>query len=141
MADTERTRAAIHEAGHALVAASRGQPVDWIEIRDDGTGMARHASAPPRIDELWALHGGHIAEAIVWGRAEPRGGPPEQDDRARAYQVAQSLQIRNVDIMNQVRGLLEGRRAGLEHVASRLLEGGALQGDELATLLQEALTM
>jgi hypothetical protein len=41
--------AAIHEAGHVLVALAYGLPIGWIEIRDDGGGSAEPLSDDERL--------------------------------------------------------------------------------------------
>jgi ATP-dependent Zn protease len=141
LADTDQTRAAIHETGHALVATSRGVAVASIELcGTDGAGGARLAHEPPsELDRLWILHGGPQAEKVIFGKWVPTGISSHHDDISLAFKVANSLGVSNSAAMQQVGQFLRRHRVGLELVTCRLLEVNTLQGAALDRLLREGL--
>jgi ATP-dependent Zn protease len=93
LAETDQTRAVVHEAGHALIATSRGVAVASIELHGaDGAGGARLAQEPPsELDRLWILHGGPQAEEIIFGKWVSTGISSDHDDISLAFEVASSL--------------------------------------------------
>jgi ATP-dependent Zn protease len=141
LAETDQTRAVVHEAGHALIATSRGVAVASIELHGaDGAGGARLAQEPPsELDRLWILHGGPQAEEMIFGKWVSTGISSDHDDISLAFEVASSLGVSNPAVMQQVGQFLRKHRVGLELVACRLLEVNTLQGVELDELLQEGL--
>lgn len=139
LADTERNRAAVHEAGHALVAASRGLEVAVIELHgDDGAGGMRLRDTPSTLDRVWILYGGPFAEKVVFGRWLSIVMPPELDELLLAHTLCRQLGISNtIGIMDRVETYLRGLRIQLEFAATRLLESNALHGAELDDLLRQ----
>ncbi len=137
LADTERNRAAVHEAGHALVAASRGLSVAVIELhRIDGEGGMRLREEPAVLDRIWVLYGGPFAEKVVFRRLTSAAVPPELDELLLAHRLCRQLGIDStIGIMDQVEAYLREHRVRLEFVATRLLEVNRVQGADLDTLL------
>jgi ATP-dependent Zn protease len=140
LADTERNRAAVHEAGHALVAARRGVRVAAIELHgSDGAGGMRVHEAPAELDRVWILYAGPFAEKVVFGRLTPTVNPPERDELLLAHTLCRTLGIPDTTpIMDGVEEYLRRQRPQLELVASRLLEANTLSGTELDVLLHPA---
>jgi ATP-dependent Zn protease len=138
-ADTERNRAAVHEAGHALVAALRGLGVAVIELHgDDGAGGMRLCEKPSELDRIWILYGGPFAEKVVFGRLTPTPIPPEADELLLAHRLCRQLGIKNtIGIMDQVEAYLREQRMQLEFVATRLLEKNTMHGTELDEVLRQ----
>ena len=137
LADTERNRAAVHEAGHALVAASRGLGVAVIELHSiDGEGGMRLREEPTVLDRIWVLYGGPFAEKIVFRKLTSAAIPPELDELLLAHRLCRQLGIYNtIGIMDQVEAYLREHRVRLEFVAARLLETNRVQGTDLVELL------
>jgi hypothetical protein len=138
LVDTERNRAAVHEAGHALVAARRGVRVAALELHgSDGAGGMRVHGAPPELDRVWILYAGPFAEKVVFGRLIPTVNPPELDELLLAHTLCRNLGISDTTpIMDGVEQYLSRHRCRLELVASRLLLANTLSGAELDALLQ-----
>jgi hypothetical protein len=140
-ADTERNRAAVHEAGHALVAASRGLGVAVIELHgSDGAGEMRLREKPLELDQVWILYGGPFAEKVIFGKLLPTAIIPELDELLLAHTLCRRIGIDDtIGIMNQVEAYLREQRVRLELAAARLLEANTVQGAELDELLREDL--
>lgn len=139
--DTEPTRAAVHEAGHALVGTARGVHPTAMAISGDpdrGQGKTWFPEHPPEA-QVWIAHGGYRGEEVVFGAHRPRAAFGDDDDLTLAHRIANENSLPNIAIMDQVRDFLRDHRAGLEFVAARLLEQSVIQGQQLADLLQEAL--
>jgi ATP-dependent Zn protease len=138
-ADTERNRAAVHEAGHALVAASRGLGVAVIELYGrDGEGGMRLHEKPSTLDRIWILYGGPFAEKVVFGKLLTAAIPPELDELLVAHRLCWQMGIKDtISIMNQVEAQLREQQVHLELVATRLLEADTMQGTELDELLRQ----
>lgn len=136
--DTERNRAAVHEAGHALIAARRGVRVAAIELHgSEGAGGMRVQGAPAELDRVWILYAGPFAEKVVFGRLIPTVYPPELDELLLAHTLCRTLGISDTTpIMDGVEQYLSQHRSRLELVASRLLQVNILCGAELDALLQ-----
>lgn len=136
--DTERNRAAVHEAGHALIAASRGLGVAVIELHSsDGEGGMRLREEPSKLDRVWVLYGGPFAEKIVFRKLAPGPVPPEHDELLLAHSLCWGLGIYNtLEIRDQVEAYLREQQAQLELVAVRLLETNTVHGAELDELLR-----
>ncbi|MGH3766249.1 MAG: hypothetical protein ACRDTX_14045 [Pseudonocardiaceae bacterium] len=131
----------MHEAGHALVAASRGLAVAIIELHDDdGAGGMRLREEPPELDRVWILYGGPLAEKMVFGKLTTAPVSPELDELLQAHRLCGQLGISTtVGIMDQVAAYLREHQVRLKLVAARLLETDLLRGAELDELLgQEA---
>lgn len=128
--DTARARAAVHEAGHALVAASRGIALESVEIHgDEGAGVTRPAGGPqPDRDRLCVLHGGPQAETVIFGNWLPTAASAEHDDLSLAYKLATTVGVPNLDAMRSVHDFLVTHQAGLLRLASRLMAVGTLEG-------------
>jgi ATP-dependent Zn protease len=139
LGDTERNRAAVHEAGHALVAASRGLGVAVIELHSlDGEGGMRLREEPAALDRVWVLYGGPLAEKVAFNRLASAAVPPEHDELLLAYKLCQQIGISDtIGMMDQVEACLCAHRVLLERVATRLLEVNTLQGADLDQLLGE----
>lgn len=139
--DTERNRAAVHEAGHALVAASRGLGVAVIELHgSDGAGGMRLRKPPSPLDRVWVLYGGPFAEKVAFKRLTPNPVPPEFDELLLAHILCREIGINDtLGIRDQVEAYLRGQQLRLELIASQLLEAGIVHGTQLDELLQEAL--
>jgi len=137
LVDTERHRAAVHEAGHALVATSRGLGVAVIELHSlDGEGGMRLHEEPSVLDRVWVLYGGPFAEKIVFRRLAAAAIPPELDELLLAHKLCRELGINDtIGIMDQVEAYLREHQAQLEHIATRLLDANTLQGADLDHLL------
>ncbi|MGH3825187.1 MAG: hypothetical protein ACRDRA_20465 [Pseudonocardiaceae bacterium] len=137
LADTERNRAAVHEAGHALVAASRSLDVAVIKLhRIDGEGGMRLREEPSTLDRIWILYGGPFAEKVMFRRLTSAAIPPELDELLLAHKLCRQIGINDtIGIMDQVEAYLRDHRVLLEHVATRLLEANTLQGADLDQLL------
>ncbi len=142
-ADTERNRAAVHEAGHALLASYRGLAVAIIELhRNDGEGTMRLREPPSELDRVWVLYGGPFAEKVVFRTWGATVTPPELDELLVAHGLCHQMGITNtIEIRDQVESYLRDQQVRLELVAARLLETGAVQGAELDELLREALQL
>ncbi|MGB9281232.1 MAG: hypothetical protein WCB57_14280 [Pseudonocardiaceae bacterium] len=141
-ADTERNRAAVHEAGHALVAASRGLAVAVIELHgDDGAGGMRLRDVPSELDRIWVLYGGPFAEKVVFKKWAAAAIPPDLDELLLAHRLCRQRGISDtVGIRDQVEACLRDKQLRLELVAGRLLEVGVVEGAELAELLRDELS-
>ncbi|HEV7827239.1 MAG TPA: hypothetical protein VGP04_00035 [Pseudonocardiaceae bacterium] len=137
LGDTERNRAAVHEAGHALIAASRGLGVAVIELYDDdGAGGMRLREEPPDLDRVWILYGGPFAEKVLFGKLTTAPVSPELDELLQAHRLCVQLGISAIiGIMDQVAAYLREHQARLEFLAARLLEINTLGGAELDELL------
>ncbi|MDQ3764158.1 MAG: M50 family metallopeptidase [Actinomycetota bacterium] len=137
--DTERNRAAVHEAGHALIAASRGLGVAAIELHgSDGAGGMRLREEPLELDRVWILYGGPFAEKVIFKKWISTVTPPELDELLLAHILCQKIGISNIiEIMDQVEAYLREQQVRLEFVAARLLVTNTVQGAELDELLQE----
>lgn len=135
--DTERNRAAVHEAGHALIAASRGLDVAIIELLSiDGEGGMRLREEPSALDRVWVLYGGPFAEKVVFRKLASAAVPPELDELLLAHKLCRQIGINDtIGIMDQVEAYLREHRAGLELIATRLLEANTVQGADLDQLL------
>jgi hypothetical protein len=137
-ADTERNRAAVHEAGHALLAASRGLEVAVIELHgSDGAGGMRLCEEPLELDRVWVLYGGPFAEKVVFRKWAPDPVPPELDELLLAHSLCWQIGIYDtIGIRDQVEAYLREQQAWLELVAARLLETNTMHGAELDELLR-----
>lgn len=137
-ADTERNRAAVHEAGHALIAASRGLGVAVIELHaSDGAGGMRLREEPSELDRVWVLYGGPFAEKVIFGKLTPTVMPPELDELLLAHSLCRKMGIYGtIGIRDQVEAYLRVQQVRLELVAARLLETNTVHGAELDELLQ-----
>src|SRR5947208_1256776 len=104
LADTERNRAAVHEAGHAVVAAARGLGVAVIELHGiDGEGGMRLSEEPSVLDRIWVLYGGPLAEKVVFRKLASAAVPPEFDELLLAYGLCRQIGIYDTTgIMDQV---------------------------------------
>ncbi|MBV8542981.1 MAG: M50 family metallopeptidase [Pseudonocardiales bacterium] len=140
-ADTERNRAAVHEAGHALIAASRGLGVAVIELHSsDGEGGTRLREEPSELDRVWVLYGGPFAERIVFRKWATDPVPPELDELLLAHRLCWEIGIYDtIEIRDQVEAYLQEQYVRLELIAARLLETNTLHGAELDELLREEL--
>lgn len=140
--DTERNRAAVHEAGHALIAAARGLAVAVIELHgNDGEGGMRLSEKPSELDRVWVLYGGPFAEKVAFRKFSSAAIPPEVDELLLAHRLCRQIGINEtVGIRDQVEAHLRDQQARLEFVAARLLETGAVEGAELDELLREELS-
>lgn len=136
-ADTERNRAAVHEAGHALIASSRGLAVTVIELYShDGEGGMRLREEPSELDRVWVLYGGPFAEKVVFRKWTPDPVPPELDELLLAHSLCWKLGIYStIEIRDQVEEYLREQQGRLELIATRLLEANIVHGAELAELL------
>jgi hypothetical protein len=141
LADTERNRAAVHEAGHALIAAWRGLSVAVIELHSiDGEGGMRLHEEPSVLDRVWVLYGGPFAEKVVFSRLTSAAIPPELDELLVAHRLCRQLGIDNpISIMDQVEAYLREHQIRLEFVAIRLLETNKVHDADLDELLDEEL--
>lgn len=139
LGDTERNRAAVHEAGHALVAASRGLGVAVIELHSlDGEGGMRLHKEPSALDRVWVLYGGPFAEKVVFTKLTSAAIPPELDELLQAHKLCWQMGIIDtIGIMDQVEAYLREHRVQLELVATRLLAANKMQGADLDQLLSE----
>lgn len=139
LGDTERNRAAVHEAGHALIAASRGLDVAVIELHgSDGGGGMRLREMPSALDRVGILYGGPFAEKVVFGRWISTVTPPELDELVLAHSLCRQIGINNtVGIRDQVEAYLRDHRVRLELIAAHLLEADTVQGAELEGLLRQ----
>lgn len=137
LADTERNRAAVHEAGHALIAASRGLGVAVIELHPiDGEGGMRLYEEPSVLDRIWVLYGGPFAEKVVFSRLTSAAVPPELDELLLAHKLCRQIGINDtIRIMDQVEAYLRKHRGKLEHVAAHLLEANMVKGADLDQIL------
>ena len=140
-ADTERNRAAVHEAGHALLASSRGLAVAIIELHHhDGEGRMRLRETPSELDRVWVLYGGPFAEKLFFRKWASSVTPPEHDELLVAHGLCRQMGINDtIGIRDQVEAYLRDQRERLELVAGRLLETGSVQGTELDELLRDEL--
>jgi ATP-dependent Zn protease len=138
LADTERNRAAVHEAGHGLIAASRGLGVAVMELHAiDGEGGMRLCEEPSVLDRVWVLYGGPFAEKVFFGRLTSAAVPPERDELLLAHKLCREIGINNtIGFMDQVETYLREHQSLLELVATRLLEANKLQGADLDQLLR-----
>jgi hypothetical protein len=139
-ADTERNRAAVHEAGHALIAASRGLGVAVIELHgSDGAGGMRLREEPSELDRVWILYGGPFAEKVIFKKWMPAVMPPELDEMLLAHKLCWQIGIyETIGIRDQIEAYLRERQGRLEFIAERLLEANTVHGAELDELLREA---
>jgi ATP-dependent Zn protease len=137
--DTDRNRAAVHEAGHAMVAASRGVGVAAIKIYgSNGAGVTDLREEPLVLDRVWILYAGPFAEEVVFGKWTLTARPIGLDDLLLAHRLCQQTGISDmIGIANQVEEYLRKRQAQLELVAARLLIADTVQGAELDELLRE----
>lgn len=140
-ADTERNRAAVHEAGHALIAASRGLGVAVIELHgNDGAGGMRLCEEPLELDRVWVLYGGPFAEKVVFKKLGSAAILPDRDELLLAHSLCWKMGIKStVEIRDQVETYLRDQQGRLELVAARLLEANTIHGAELEELLGERL--
>ena len=82
LSDEERRMVAIHEAGHALVAASFGREVDRVTIVRRGTGLGHAALArddrlvlkrSELMERIATALSGKVAEELVYGESSTGG--------------------------------------------------------------------
>lgn len=136
----DREKAAVHEAGHALVAAARRVRIVAVGLNDSGEGGVQLGDeSVSDLDQAWIAHGGPQAEVVIYGEFEIRWTPPGEDDISKAYEASQRAGVHNLEVMHQVKEFLAEHRVGLELVATRLMECEKWQGGELVQLLHEAL--
>jgi len=137
LGDTERNRAAVHEAGHALIARARGLDVAVIELHGiDGEGGMRLREEPSVLDRVWVLYGGPFAEKVVFTRLASAAVPPESDELLLAHSLCRQIGISDtIGIIDQVEAYLREHQDRLEFVAARLLETNMVAGPELDQLL------
>ena len=130
-------RAAIHEAGHCVMAWRIGHGIADVCIRADGTGLATTAPMGVTTSGAVALHASEAAH-------EPRR---ELSDGRQAVAVAHLLRWPD---RKAARELLRVRRHEsrlrvnsdahlIQAVAARLLEVGALSGSEVENVIEETL--
>jgi Peptidase M50B-like len=138
-ADTDRNRAAAHEAGHALIAASRGVGVAAIEIYGtDGSGTTHLREEPSDLDRVWILYGGPAAEEIIFGQWTLASRPAGLDDLLLAHSLCRHIGITDMrGIAKKVAEFLRKKQVQLELIAVRLLAADTVRGIELDDLLQE----
>jgi hypothetical protein len=138
-ADTDRNRAAAHEAGHALIAVSRGVGVAAVEIYGtDGSGTTHLREEPSGLDRVWILYGGPAAEEIVFGQWTLASRPAGLDDLLLAHSLCRQIGITDMrGIAKQVAEFLRKKQVRLELIAVRLLAADTVRGIELDDLLQE----
>ena len=130
-------RAAVHEAGHCVMAWRIGHGIANVVIRSDGSGVA--TTAPMGVG---------TAEAVALSRNESAyGSQRERSDGRHAVAVAHLLRWPD---RKAARELLRVRRHEarlrvnsdaplIQAVAARLLEVGALSGSEVENVIEETL--
>src|SRR5262249_38994933 len=108
LGDTERNRAAVHEAGHAGVAAARGLGVAVIELHSiDGEGGMRLREPPAVLDRLWVLYGGPLAEKVIFSRLTSAAVPPEHDELLLAHKLCHDIGMSDtIGMMDQVEAFI-----------------------------------
>lgn len=89
---TARQRTAIHEAGHAAIAARLGLPITRITLDRDGghvlwSGLTQRRRADLD-DTLVFLLGGRAAEEVIFGQASAGSGGGQDSDLALATRLA-----------------------------------------------------
>ena len=138
LGDTERNRAAVHEAGHALIATARGLGVEVIELHGiDGEGGMRLSEEPSVLDRVWVLYGGPFAEKVVFSRLSSAAIPPESDELLLAHSLCRRIGLHDtIGIIDQVEAYLREHRDRLEFIATRLLETNTVEGPDLDQLLR-----
>jgi hypothetical protein len=131
----------VHEAGHALIAASRGLGVAVIELHgNDGAGGMRLCKEPLELDCVWVLYGGPFAEKVVFKKWATAAIPPERDELLLAHSLCWKMGINStLEIRDQVETYLRAQQDRLEFIATRLLETNTVRGAELEELLREKL--
>jgi Peptidase M50B-like len=119
-ADTDRNRAAAHEAGHALIAASRGVGVAAIEIYGtDGSGTTHLREEPSDLDRVWILYGGPAAEEIFFGQWTLASRPAGLDDLLLAHSLCRHIGITDMrGIAKKLRNFFERSRFSLSSLQS-----------------------
>lgn len=138
-ADTDRNRAAVHEAGHALVAAARGVGVAAIRLYgSDGSGETLLREEAPVLDRIWIWYAGPFAEEVIFGKWTLTTRPIGLDDLLVAHRLCRQAGVNDmIGIANQIEAYLRKRQARLELIAARLLIADIVQGAELDELLSE----
>jgi hypothetical protein len=147
------TRAAFHEAGHAVIAHRFNRAPRIVEISSDGTGNticrelraeARHTFSPARyrelaIEEVHVWSAGAIAEEIFTGTYDPSAA--RVDTEHVQFWLAELRIGSGTDRFGRYlagatrRMLLERPTwAAMQAVASRLQCDGSLSGDELTKI-------
>jgi ATP-dependent Zn protease len=151
-ADPILTRAACHEAGHALVACVLRIPFACVTLGIEGESAGRVQGIeypdeapvdPGRVEEfLTYLAAGAAAVELLCGPEVVSGS---SEDRLQAEYWAARAFPRPAEYaraLNQARArarqILRSRRAALEAVVAALLEGRALTAEQVLRLLGPA---
>jgi ATP-dependent Zn protease len=176
----EMARAAIHEAGHAVVALELGMPVGAATLRAGdgkviGVGHDRYYPIERDIrDQLVGLLAGRAAEQVVMGEPSAASGGGESSDLAQAtWLAARSLSefgydaergllwqpmpgrmadfrrvlagdpaladlVRSMlaEVFSEACDIVTRRRTAVQSVATALLERTALDGGEVARIVE-----
>ena len=129
-------RAAVHEAGHCVMAWRLGHGIAGVVIRSDGSGLAILAPRDVGTSEAVALHS---SAACSYQR--------ESSDGRQAVAAAQMLRWPDrkaaKDLVrvrrHEARLRVHADAALIRAVAAQLLELGALSGTEVEHIIHEAL--
>ncbi|KIZ43352.1 MULTISPECIES: hypothetical protein [Rhodopseudomonas] len=150
MTEDQRWAAAVHEAGHAVVAHALGRVTTSVQIDDSGGGFtirdAEHSLPlvaekilPIVPDNVTILFGGQIAEMQVFGRVISRNIKTDNfqieellafilDDRDR-------LHVRE-NCREWAAHILRHQQDGLDRLARLLCKRGSMAQDEILEILR-----
>ena len=130
-------RAAVHEAGHCVMAWRLGHGIANVVIRSDGSGLATTAPMGVATREAVALSRNELAYGSQRGRSDGRHAVAvahllRWPDRKAAREL---LRVRR----HEARLRVNSDAPLIQAVAARLLEVGALSGSEVENVIEETL--
>ena len=123
--------AAVHEAGHVLVAIALGLDVARVQVGDAPRYNLVPGQPPRARDRACVLMAGGEAERVVFNR-EPVG---DVDDKRRIADLLEQGDD-EIGLRNGVRRLVELNAGTIRWLAAKLARRGSLTGDEVAAIVR-----
>jgi ATP-dependent Zn protease len=145
MSVNERWAAAVHEAGHAIVAHDLGRVTHWAVVDDAGdgwnervnefVGLSVDACQHLIADNVVMLYGGEVAERLAIGRTSGSTDDRRKIDCLVACFRAASPLFRD-ECRDRAASILRGQTVALDRLARLLAQRGTLAADEILDALR-----
>ena len=147
---TEMDFAALHECGHAVVAAAAGCVVNRVIATQEGEariGFTDYHLRPmsfqaERAMELGILYGGKAAESTLGGRESSRGILQDERDireKLNQLQVLGSMNFTEEELLShcekRARDIVQLNKAVILKLAALLSTTGVVEGTQLQAIL------